>query len=282
MIDTLREAAKRLWPTRSRPGEATVRQKLFQQQRLLNTLAYRRTKRAIRRRKSVEQTPSDVLDTVFTYEPGWDPYRVTALQHRDEIEEFVTFLGANEPETALEIGMFQGGTLWVWARALSSIRHVTCIDKPVWNKMIHQRRRELYPTFSEDVQIDVLFGDSHADSTYEEAAGAVGGNVDFLFIDGDHSYEGVSQDFEMYRRLIGDDGIIAFHDIKRHATDQREKARRLCNTENIRERHVSVGLQRWNGVSTFWEKIRDEYTTREFLSHPEQMGAGIGVVELSE
>lgn len=280
MIETLRDAATRLWPPRSRPGEATVRQKLFQQQRLLNALAYRRTRRALRRRRSVERTPSDVLDTVLTYEPGWDPYRVTALQHRGELEEFVTFLEANEPETALEIGTFQGGTLWVWARALSSMRRVTCIDKPVWNETIHRRRRELYPTFSEDVQIDVLFGDSHAEGTYEEAAGATGGNVDLLFIDGDHSYEGVSQDFEMYRRLVGDDGIVAFHDIKRHATDHREKATRLRRTEDLRERHVSVGLQRWNGVGSFWEEIRDEYTTREFLSHPEQMGAGIGVVEL--
>lgn len=280
MIPRLRESATRPWSIGSRPGEATVRQKLFQKHSLLNTLAYRQTKRAVRRRKSVEQTPSDVLDTVLTYQPGWDPYRVTALQHRDELEDFVSFLRASEPESALEIGTFQGGTLWVWARALGNLRYIACVDKPVWNEMIHQRRRELFPTFSEDVQIDVHFGDSHAEGTYEEVASAVGEDVDFLFIDGDHSYEGVSQDFETYRRLVGDTGIIAFHDIKQHAEDPREKARRLRRNENLREHQVSVGLQRWNGVSTFWEEIRNDYTTREFLSHPKQMGAGIGVVEL--
>lgn len=280
MIARLRETAERLWPTGSRPGEATVSQKLFQRQPLLNTFAYRQTKRAVRRRKSVERTPSDVLDTVLTYQPGWDPYRVKALQHRDELEEFVSFLRASEPESALEIGTFQGGTLWVWARALGDLRYIACIDKPVWNEMIHQRRRELFPMFSEDVQIDVHFGDSHADSTYEEVASAIGEDVDFLFIDGDHSYEGVSQDFETYRRLVGDTGIIAFHDIKQHAEDLREKATRLRRSGDLREHHVSVGLQRWNGVSTFWEEIREEYTTREFLSHPDQMGAGIGVIEL--
>lgn len=280
MIDTLRDGAKCLWPTRFRPGEATVRQKLFQKQPLLNTLAYRRTKRAIRRRKSAEQTLTDVLDTVLTYQPGWDPYRVKALQHRDELQDFVRFLRTSEPESALEIGTFQGGTLWVWARALGDLRYIACIDKPVWNQMIHRRRRELFPTFSEDVQIDLHFGDSHADSTYEEVASAIGEDVDFLFMDGDHSYEGVKQDFEMYRRVVGDTGIIAFHDIKRHAEGPREKSRRLRHSENLRDYHVSVGLQRWNGVSTFWEEIRNEYTTREFLSHPKQMGAGIGVIEL--
>ena len=37
--------------------------------------------------------------------------------------------------------------------------------------------------------------------------------LDFLFIDADHSYEGVKKDFEMYRELVGKGGIIAFHDI---------------------------------------------------------------------
>lgn len=280
MANKLQNAIKRLWSDGLRPGEVTLRQKLFQQRPLLNALAYRRTKRAIQRRKPLERTPADVLDTVLQHEPGWDPYRVTALQHCDEFAEFVGFLRAREPETALEIGVFQGGTLYVWARALSSVRHVTCVDKPVWNEMTHRRRRALYPTFSENVSIDVIFGDSHSDSTYEEVAESTGGDVDFLFIDGDHSYEGVSRDFEMYRRVVGDDGIVAFHDIKRHAKDEQEKATRLRRAETLQERHVSVGLQRWSGVSAFWEEIRDEYTTREFLTHPEQMGAGIGVVEL--
>ena len=37
--------------------------------------------------------------------------------------------------------------------------------------------------------------------------------VDFLFIDGDHSHEGVKKDFEMYSPLVRKGGIIAFHDI---------------------------------------------------------------------
>jgi predicted O-methyltransferase YrrM len=40
-----------------------------------------------------------------------------------------------------------------------------------------------------------------------------GRKVDFLFIDADHSYEGVKKDFEMYSPLVRKGGIIAFHDI---------------------------------------------------------------------
>ena len=34
--------------------------------------------------------------------------------------------------------------------------------------------------------------------------------LDLLFIDGDHSYEGVRQDYKMYSKLVRDGGLIAF------------------------------------------------------------------------
>jgi hypothetical protein len=36
--------------------------------------------------------------------------------------------------------------------------------------------------------------------------------IDVLFIDGDHSYEGVKLDFELYSKLISQKGIIIIHD----------------------------------------------------------------------
>ena len=36
---------------------------------------------------------------------------------------------------------------------------------------------------------------------------------DFLFIDGDHTVEGVTKDFLLYRPLVRKGGVIAFHDI---------------------------------------------------------------------
>ena len=36
--------------------------------------------------------------------------------------------------------------------------------------------------------------------------------IDFLFIDGDHSYEGVKKDFELYSTILSDKGIIMLHD----------------------------------------------------------------------
>ena len=36
--------------------------------------------------------------------------------------------------------------------------------------------------------------------------------IDVLYIDGDHSYEGVKKDFELYSMLLNDKGIIIIHD----------------------------------------------------------------------
>jgi Methyltransferase domain len=36
--------------------------------------------------------------------------------------------------------------------------------------------------------------------------------IDVLFIDGDHSYEGVKKDFELYSTILSENGIIIIHD----------------------------------------------------------------------
>ena len=36
--------------------------------------------------------------------------------------------------------------------------------------------------------------------------------IDVLFIDGDHSYEGVKTDFDLYSEILSDNGIIIMHD----------------------------------------------------------------------
>ena len=40
------------------------------------------------------------------------------------------------------------------------------------------------------------------------------GGDDFLFIDGDHSYEGLQGDWEAWRSLIAPGGIVALHDTR--------------------------------------------------------------------
>jgi predicted O-methyltransferase YrrM len=76
-------------------------------------------------------------------------------------------------------------------------------------------RSVLYRAFASRKQrIRLLRADSHEARTLEAARAALERRpVDVLFIDGDHTYEGVRRDFEMYKSLVRDGGVIAFHDI---------------------------------------------------------------------
>lgn len=42
------------------------------------------------------------------------------------------------------------------------------------------------------------------------------GNIDFVFIDGDHSYEGTMNDFEKVYKHVSEEGIIVLHDTYSH------------------------------------------------------------------
>ena len=79
--------------------------------------------------------------------------------------------------------------------------------------------------------------------------------LDFLFIDGDHTYEGVKQDFEMYKEFVKPGGWIGFHDIK--------------DTEFHRNADCRVDIL-WNEIEG--EKI-------EFLDNSSSYG-GIGFIKV--
>jgi predicted O-methyltransferase YrrM len=80
--------------------------------------------------------------------------------------------------------------------------------------------------------------------------------VDFLFVDGDHEYEGVVKDYELYAPLVRPGGLIAFHDI-------------VPGDEEV------VG-----GVPRFWEELKGSHETTELVESLDQGGYGIGVLRM--
>lgn len=61
---------------------------------------------------------------------------------------------------------------------------------------------------------NMIYGDSRDQSTLQKLKDLLAGEpIDFLFIDGDHNYETVKSDFEMYSPLVKKGGAVGFHDI---------------------------------------------------------------------
>ena len=67
-----------------------------------------------------------------------------------------------------------------------------------------------------------------------------------MFIDGDHSYEGVKTDFELYSKILSDNGVIVIHD-----TDV-EFEKTLIVTEDAKKDHHS-----FDGPAKFVKELEE-------------------------
>lgn len=180
-------------------------------------------------------------------------------QVRSEITSLASLVKELKPKIVLEIGTAEGGTLFLFSRLVAPDAKIISIDLPGGNfgGGYPEWKISLYKSFSLPHQrLYLLRENSHLISTQEHIKEIIGTTpVDFLFIDGDHTYEGVKKDFEMYSPLVKEGGVIAFHDIVVHPPEKN------CD------------------VHKFWEEIKKE-DSEEFIENPNQKWAGIGTYRL--
>ena len=113
-------------------------------------------------------------------------------------EEFLTlcrYLESFKPENILEIGCL-GPSFNVFCGLSSGVK--VAVDRDDNSPYITDRDAKFVCGKSVDV-----FG----------RVSTICNSFDFIFIDADHTYDGVKSDFEMYKALLSPRGIVAFHDI---------------------------------------------------------------------
>jgi hypothetical protein len=117
-----------------------------------------------------------------------------------------------------------------------------------------------------DQRIQFLQVDSHSETGQQAIRSAVPDGVDFLFIDGDHTYGGVRQDFLDFADLLNPGGMLVFHDI----------------VEDYGSRFGIASNAFVGGVPRFWGELRKAlprpFAFREIVENRDQDGLGIGVV----
>ncbi|MCX7697938.1 MAG: class I SAM-dependent methyltransferase [Candidatus Goldbacteria bacterium] len=199
---------------------------------------------------------NDINELVdFGFKVGIGIIRPT--QKRYEILELLNLLSKRQISNVLEIGTENGGTLFFWGKILKENGILISLDLPLEKNGYGYKewRSNLFKNFVKDNQkLFLLRDDSHSFEALENIKKILNSEkLDFLFIDGDHSYEGVKKDFEMYSGLVKEGGLIAFHDIVFHSRGGSE-------------------------VDRFWKEIKNKFNYEEFVDDWNQDGCGIGVI----
>ncbi len=166
-----------------------------------------------RRADSLLKRPEDLTSLLFAYSDGI----IQPIQVKEELSQLLADVERLRPRTVLEIGTCCGGTLYLWTRLAQPDAIIISIDLPgaAFGGGYSLVRKSLYQRFSRERQsLHLLRSDSHAAATMDHVKRLLGGRpVDLLFIDGDHTYEGVSLDWKMYSQLLSPNGIAVFHDV---------------------------------------------------------------------
>ncbi|MGH7992284.1 MAG: class I SAM-dependent methyltransferase [Limisphaerales bacterium] len=199
-------------------------------------------------------SPERVVDFSFTAAGGL----IYPGQIRSEYVRLATLVQERKPQVIVEIGTANGGTLVAWCALAQPRAVIVSIDLPggmhgggyaYWRSFIYRR-------FAQPEQsLHLWRADSHLPGTRERLQTLLPPQgIDFLFIDGDHTYEGVKADFEMYSPLVRKGGLVALHDICVHPPEMD------CH------------------VDQFWREVQQKYKTSEIIENEKQGGLGIGVV----
>ncbi len=177
---------------------------------------------------------------------------VAPFQITSEIAALLDRIRTQQPRVVLEIGTANGGTLLLFSRSAHPQATIVSVDLdgyPAW-------RIPIYNRFALPGQtMHLLRADSHDPGTRALVEELLDGReIDFLFIDGDHSDAGVRSDFELFYDLVRPGGLIGFH--------------------NILDDHDACQ------VRLLWNELRTRYRCEEIVADPNQGRRGIGLLHV--
>jgi predicted O-methyltransferase YrrM len=199
--------------------------------------------------------PERALDLADAFEIA--RIRIKPMQVRSEILPFLAAMASRRPQVVLEIGTANGGTLFLFTRIAAPDALLISVDLPggAFGGGYPPWKESLYREFPRSRQsLRLLRADSHDPATVARVRQLLGGRpVDLLFIDGDHSYDGVRADHRAYAPLVRPGGVIAFHDI-------------------VPGPDADVG-----GVPRFWRELKSTTRVEEIVADWNQGGYGIGI-----
>lgn len=148
----------------------------------------------------------------------------------------------------MEIGSFYGATLWSLMANNPAHESILSLDLPIppsdgrYDEMVNSRKK--WKDWGSTI-VEVL-GDSHDEKVRTEVFRKVAGTLDLLFIDGDHEYAGVRQDYQDYSPLVRKGGWIVFHDSIGY-----DSVRKFCSELKSEKEAKFLEINQKNGWGLF-------------------------------
>ena len=134
----------------------------------------------------------------------------------EEITDFLEKYQGLDISNFLEIGVAAGGNTRIFTDFLK-IKDVYVMDLNIHPSISYDgnpnARDNNFTHLKNYGELKSFFGDSHSEDAKKWLESL---NIKFqmVFIDGDHTEEGVTRDFFLYKHLVKENGWIGFHDIK--------------------------------------------------------------------
>lgn len=133
-------------------------------------------------------------------------YHFQISQNLIEMQEVIEYLYINnfKSSTFVEIGSYQGGSLWIYGNLLIRPKSIIHVIEPLETRALNKVCDKL-----KELQYKLTYYKKHS---YEIVNNFKDESIDLLHIDGLHDYINIKRDWDLYYPKVRKGGIIILHD----------------------------------------------------------------------